>query len=245
MQQLSFAPRATSKPDADTASNAATASQPPQAAAPVDAKGTRPRQDAASSPKAPRKGVVDPSPPPAPVVPAWRNDAAAIASIIESRTYQDTVSPVARLYFAYFERGPDLEGLDHYVAQHEGGRPLEAIADEFAGSQEIELRYGALDDAAFVDRVLRNVFDGAGNEQLRQLWIERLQSGAMSRGQMMLAFSEGAAFRAATANEVLVSLAYAEIFGRHAEPTELSRWVAFLDAGNSADAFVRGLLAAR
>jgi hypothetical protein len=152
---------------------------------------------------------------------------------------------VARLYFAYFERGPDVDGLDYYVAQREGGRELDAIANEFAGSREIGMRYGELDDAAFVDRVFRNVFDGAGDAQQRASWIAQLESGAMTRGQMMLAFSESAAFRTAVANEVFVSVAYAEILGRAADPAELSHWVGFLDAGHSGEAVIQGLLATR
>jgi hypothetical protein len=179
------------------------------------------------------------------VIPAWRDDADAIASVLESRTYQDTASPVARLYFAYFGRGPDVEGFDYYIAQREGGRLLDAISDEFAGSRETELRYGSLDNAAFVDRVFRNIFGGAGDAEQRASWIAQLDSGALTRGQMMLAFTESAAFRAAVANEVFVSMAYAEILGRSADPSELSHWVGSLDAGNSREAVIRGLLASR
>jgi hypothetical protein len=107
------------------------------------------------------------------------------------------------------------------------------------------MRYGELGNAAFVDRVFRSVFDDAGDAQQRAHWIAHLDSGAMTRGQVMLAFSESPAFRAAIANEVFVSIAYTEIFGRSADPTELSRWVAFLDAGNSGEAVIQGLLASR
>jgi hypothetical protein len=187
----------------------------------------------------------DPASPPASVTPVWRDDAKAIAAAIEAPEFLDNATPVARLYFAYFGRSPDVEGFDYYVAQREGGRLLDAISDEFAGSREIELRYGALDNAAYVERVFRNVFGESGDAQQRENWVAQLDSGAMTRGQMMVAFSESPAFRSASANEVFVSIAYTEIFGRRADAEELSRWVAFLDAGNSSQAVIQGLLASR
>jgi hypothetical protein len=112
---------------------------------------------------------------------------------------------VARLYFAYFDRTPDIEGFDYCITQRERGRHLDPIADEWASSREIEMRYGSLD----------------------------------------IAFSESPAFRAASANEVFVSIAYAEILGRSAAPAQLTPRVGFLDAGNSGEAVIRALLAAR
>jgi hypothetical protein len=182
---------------------------------------------------------------PAAVVPVWRDDPEAIASVIESPEFLDTASPVARLYLAYFGRGPDAEGLNYYVAQREGGRDLDAISAEFAGSREIELRFGDLDNGAFVERMFRNVFGDAGSAEQRAGWVAQLDSGAMTRGQVMLAFSESDAFRTASANEVFVSIAYTEIFGREPLPTELARWVAVLDAGSSGEAVIRSLLASR
>lgn len=244
---VSYAPRVPVTESPATKSTAAAASRQAVAngAGATDAKAARRITPPPRSPKAPRRFTADPARKPAPVVPAWRDDAVAIAAVIESSAYQDMVSPIARLYFGYFERSPDVEGLDYYVAQREGGRELDAIANEFAGSREIGVRYGTLDDAAFVDRVFRNVFDGAGDEQQRAYWIGQLESGAMTRGQMMVAFSESPAFRAAIANEVFVSLAYAEILGRCAEPAELTRWVRFLDAGHPGTAVIQGLLATR
>lgn len=244
---VSYAPRVPVTESPTTKSSAAADSQQAVATGSkaADASAARRITPPSRSPKAPRRPADDSARKPAPVVPAWRDDAVAIAAVIESSAYQDIVSPIARLYFGYFERSPDVEGLDYYVAQREGGRDLDAIANEFAGSREIGMRYGTLDDAAFVDRVFRNVFDGAGDEQQRAYWIGQLESGAMTRGQMMLAFSESPAFRAAIANEVFVSLAYAEILGRYPEPAELSRWVRLLDAGHSGTIVIQGLVATR
>ena len=177
--------------------------------------------------------------------PGSKAHAEVIASNIASEEFQDVVSPLARLYLAYFNRPPDYEGFDYYIGERERGEPLDAIAEEFAGSLEFDQRYGSVDNASFVDRVFQNVFDGPGDAAQRAYWIGQLESGNMTRGQVMLAFSESPAFRAATGNEVLVATAYAETLGRAPDPADFARWVGFLDAGNPPQALIDGLLADR
>jgi hypothetical protein len=174
-----------------------------------------------------------------------KTPAQAIASRLDSDEFADAISPVTRLYFGYFDRAPDYEGLDYYIGERERGTPLDAIAQEFAGSLEFELRYGELDNAGFVDRVYHNVFGAPGDAAQRAYWIDRLDSGAMTRGQVMLAFSESPEFRALTGNEVFVTTAYAETLRRAPDAAELSRWVRFLDSGNPRGAVIAALLANR
>ena len=178
----------------------------------------------------------------APATPAQRSYAQVVAQYIESPQIQDTVTPLARLYFATLDRHPDLEGLDWYIDQRAHGRTLESIADEFAGSSEFNMRYGAVSNEAFVDQVFENVFGVPPDAAQRAYWIDQLDSG-VSRGRVMLAFSEGTDFRSLTANEVFVAIAYAETLRRMPDDAAFARWVAFLDAGNSRDAVIAGLLA--
>lgn len=168
----------------------------------------------------------------------------AIASSIGSDNSEETVAPVARLYFAYFNRAPDYEGFDYYIDEHGGGRPLDAIAEEFAGSREFEMRYGSVDNAAFIDRVYQNVVGGPADAAQRAYWLGQLDSGSVTRGELMLAFSESAAFRALIGDEVFVTMAYAETLRRAPDPAELLHWLGFLDDGNPRVAVIDGLLAA-
>jgi hypothetical protein len=243
--RVTTTPQAELTANAEAASAVAVVSRPPPAIAFIGASATRPAVDAARRPATPGIAAIVPAPPTEQAILDSDDGSEAIAAVIESPAFQDTVSPLVRLYLAYFERVPDYEGLDYYIGQRERGRLLDDIADEFAMSRETGMRYGSLDNAAFVDRVYRNVFDGEGDAQQRASWLAQLESGAMTRGQMMLAFSESAAFRTATANEVFVSMAYAEILGRAVPPGELTHWVGFLDAGNSTEAVIQGLLATR
>jgi len=117
------------------------------------------------------------------------------------------MAPVARLYLAYFQRLPDSEGFEYYIDERDGGRPLADIADDFAGSREFAQRYGALDNAQFLDRIARNVVEsgremGEIDAEQRAQWLAQLDSGALTRGQVMLELSEGDGFRVATGDEV-------------------------------------------
>lgn len=179
------------------------------------------------------------------LAPGSKAHSEAIAGNIASQEVQEVVTPLARLYLAYFGRVPDYEGLDYYIGERDRGEPLDAIADEFAGSAEFNARYGALDNAAFVDLVYRNVFGFPAGAQERAYWVDLMESGRLTRGQLMLINSESPGYVAMTANEVFVAIAYAEALGRAPDPAELSRWVTFLDGGNPREAVVEELLADR
>ena len=182
--------------------------------------------------------TVSGAPPPPRFVPdeavrALATQAQAIAASAESAEPQDPLPPLSRLYLAFFGRPPDFEGLSYYLDERDGGASLAAIAEEFAGSTEFDQRYGTVDNAAFVERVYRNVTGGPGEASQRALWAAALDSGAINRGQLMLAFSEGTEFRTITDNEVFVTAAYAQALHRAPDPAEFSSAVDLLDSGQS------------
>jgi hypothetical protein len=214
-------------------------------AATVDSAQSKPRPGGGAQPATTGKRLVeDPALPVRQFPRGSKAHVQAIAEAVDSEESRKTVAPLARLYFAFFDRAADYEGLNYYIEERDAGSSLESIAAEFAGSEEFRLRYGALDNAAFIDRVYRNVFDALPDAAHRAYWIGQLDSG-MSRGQVMVAFSESEAFRVASGNEVFVTMAFAEALRRAPEPDEFSRWVRFLDAGKPREALIAGLLAPR
>lgn len=106
----------------------------------------------------------------------------------------DRAGPVARLYLAYFERDADLDGLRYWIGS---GLSHQAVSDAFAASDEFRARYGALSDEAFLDRVYANVLGRAPDGDGRAYWLGELARG-ISRGSIMLGFSESAEFIART-----------------------------------------------
>ena len=77
--------------------------------------------------------------------------------------------------------------------------------DEFAGSREFAQLYGAVDNARFLDLIAQNVDSGIDPDQRAQ-WLAQLDSGALTRGQVMLALSESDDFRELAHGHVLVAI---------------------------------------
>ncbi len=98
-----------------------------------------------------------------------------------------------RLYAAFFERQPDRGGFEFWLASYNrlGG---ERIAEAFARSEEFVDRFGRISDGAFVDLVYDHVLCRTPDRAGRSFWTTRLRDG-LSRGEVMLAFSDSDEFR--------------------------------------------------
>ena len=166
-----------------------------------------------------------------------------IGDFLSSPEFQGVIAPVARLYFAFFLRVPDYQGLTYWIARYRGGDSLESIADYFAASPEFAQTYGALDNGAFVDRVYENVLDRAPEAAGRAFWKGELDSGARTRGEVMLGFSESGEYRQAVSSQVYVTLTYTGMLQRGPDPNGFDFWVDYLDRGNSGIALIDGFLA--
>ncbi|HYC36632.1 MAG TPA: DUF4214 domain-containing protein [Usitatibacter sp.] len=172
-----------------------------------------------------------------------RTRSAVVESFFNSGEYQGTISPVARLYFAYFLRVPDYAGLAYWIGRFRSEGTLDGISNYFAASPEFAQKYGALDNAQFVTRIYLNVLGRAPDAQGLAYWTGQLASGARTRGQVMLGFSESAEYRALVANEVAVTMIYMGMLRRGPDGGGFSYWVDYLDRGNNGLALIDGFLA--
>ncbi len=101
---------------------------------------------------------------------------------------------IERLYRAYFDRSADQGGLDFWLEQFVGGADLGVLSQEFAGSAEFVATYGELDNAGFVDLVYLNVLGRLPDDAGRSFWLDRLDTGSNTRGEVMIGFSESPEF---------------------------------------------------
>ena len=108
---------------------------------------------------------------------------------------------VYRLYRAYFLREPDATGFEHWLGRYRAGVSLTSISDAFAQSTEFTSRYGALGNLQFVTLVYANVLGRAPDPGGLQHWLTHL-AGGMTRGTLMINFSDSPEFRALTADGV-------------------------------------------
>lgn len=109
-------------------------------------------------------------------------------------TPQSTIDgQLIRLYRAYVQRNPDQGGFLFWRRALLNGVGLVEISDLFAQSDEFNARYGTLTDDQFVDQIYNNVLGRPADAGGRTYWIQQLANG-VTRGEVMVAFSESAEF---------------------------------------------------
>ena len=165
-----------------------------------------------------------------------------IESFFNSAEFQNTTAPVTRLYFAYFLRIPDYGGLTFWVTQYRNGTTLNAISQSFSQSQEFNTRYGSLDNSAFVSLVYNNVLGRTPDAGGLTFWTNQLNTAAMTRGQVMLAFSESPEYRGGIFNEVYVTQVYIGMLRRSPDQSGFGFWLGRLDGGESGLSLISSFL---
>lgn len=99
-------------------------------------------------------------------------------------------SQLWRLYQAFFLRQPDRRGLEYWVGVRQGGSSLSDVAYSFASGPEFQRLYGDLTDSDFVQLIYDNVLCRTPDGEGFSYWTGRLQTGAMTRPQMLINFTE-------------------------------------------------------
>lgn len=98
---------------------------------------------------------------------------------------------IRRLYLAFFLRAAEAAGFEYWL---DSDQPMNSIAQLFAESAEFQARYGSLSDEDYVERVYLNVLKRASDSGGKAYWVELLSNG-VTRGQVMLAFSNADEFK--------------------------------------------------
>ncbi len=120
-----------------------------------------------------------------------REDAAAF---IESRSADLWMDEIFRLYQATFDRLPDLGGFGTWMNQLSNGRDYLDVVQSFIGAPEFTLTYGATDNGEFVTLLFQNVLGRAPGAAGYDYWVGELDSGALTRAEVVRGFAESAEF---------------------------------------------------
>jgi len=154
------------------------------------------------------------------------------------------VAPVTRLYFAYFNRIPDYAGLQFWVDYYKTGHPLEEISNAFANSPEFINTYGPLNNSQFVTLVYQNVLGRAPDQAGFDFYVNQLNTNQLTRGQVMLSFSESAEYIQRSYNQVYVTMMYVGMLRRSPDQAGFDFWVGWLAGGNSGLSLIGGFVTA-
>jgi len=144
--------------------------------------------------------------------------------LVESDECQDRNGAVLRMYKAFFARNADAGGYLYWLGQLRGGLSRSAMAERLAQSDEFTRRYARLGNRAFVDAVYRNVLGRAPDSRGSSYWTGRLDRRVISRGRVMLLFSESAENRRRLALPVAVTVVHTAMLRRMPTPEAIAIW---------------------
>lgn len=168
--------------------------------------------------------------------------AAVVEQFLLSPEFSQNISPVARLYFAYFLRLPDYTGLMYWVNSYTQGTPLNDVSNAFAASAEFQQRYGSLSNAQFVQMIYQNVLGRAPDASGLAYWTTEIDAGRFTRGQVMTGFSESVEYKQIQANSVYVTMVYIGLLRRAPDQSGYDYWVARMNQGNSGQELINQFL---
>ncbi len=167
--------------------------------------------------------------------------AQTVQNFFDSAEFQVTRAPIVRLYFAYFNRIPDYGGLMFHSTRLKQGVELKTISGDFSGSQEFQNTYGALSNGQFVTLVYQNVLGRAPDAGGYQNWLNALNNG-MTRGEMMMGFSESVEYKSSSYKKVYVTMSYVGLLRRSPEQAGFDGWLTYLNQGGSGLAMLEGFI---
>ncbi len=133
---------------------------------------------------------------------------------------------IQRLYGAVFDRAPDAAGQAFWVNQlTSGARGLRQIADAMIDiSPEFTETYGDLDNLGFINQLYLNVQDRPGEAGGVAFWTGQLDSRALTRGGVVVGFSESLEYRTATGSSVPLDRLYCAFFLRNPDAGGKNFW---------------------
>lgn len=162
---------------------------------------------------------------------------AALADIIAANP---SAAMVDRLYLAFFQRFPDDEGWDHWIDVRADGSELEDIAEWFARSTEFSTRYDTADFSTFLDRLYLDVLGRNPDESGKAYWLAKLADGEVSRGTIVVYFSESAEMLRVAAPRTELTIIRRALGQDRPSEQEVEAWTA-LRATTDLEAAIAGL----
>lgn len=142
---------------------------------------------------------------------------------------------VIRLYLSYFDRAPEPAGLAYWVGRRDDGTAsLASISSFFSKSAEFEALYGGTTNAEFVTLVYQNVLDRNPEASGLAYWKGRLDQGTITRGNLMLAFSESIEGKIHLHGEVIASDIWTTVIRAQPTDAEVAFYAGHVDSGGTA-----------
>jgi Tol biopolymer transport system component len=177
---------------------------------------------------------------------AWRGRVEAgsadvstlIAHLASDPAYAERRAPLIRLYWAFFLRRPDSSGLTFWLGRYQRGTSLTRIAQSFAVSSEFTRRYGDVSNRQYVELVYRNIFEREPDAAGLAFWTGRLDRRLLSRGAVIVQFSESSEGKRRLAGPTNISLITMAMLGKVPDAATWDALYPTVDGGEAAAAWI-------
>jgi len=103
-----------------------------------------------------------------------------------------SLEQVQRAYVAYYNRPGDPGGVEYWANRLDLGESLNNIIDAFANSPEAEALYSGVATADLITSVYNQAFGRSPEDDGRDYWSNRIDSGELSAAEALLTIVEGA-----------------------------------------------------
>jgi Tol biopolymer transport system component len=165
-----------------------------------------------------------------------------VADLARASGWSAKRAPAIRLYWAFFLREPDTGGINYWIGRLQAGKTLSSVAQFFAKSPEFKSKYGSLNDSDFVKLVYVNVLSRQADAAGLAHWVAKLDGG-MSRGGMMIQFSESSEGKRKLGPQTDVVLLSLAMLRKVPAASDFTAWRAGITGGGSMEDVVTKVMA--
>ncbi len=114
------------------------------------------------------------------------------------KSKDDATGQMFRVYNAAFARFPDSDGLKYWINKNSSGENSNRqVADSFLVSEEFKSTYGEdVNTGTYVNNLYKNILGRDADKVGYHYWVDQLDSGQETRGELFLGFAESIEYKA-------------------------------------------------
>lgn len=158
------------------------------------------------------------------------NAAQLTEQFILSDEFTGQISPLARLYYAAFNRIPDAAGLLYWIEEAQRGKTLSDIASSFVASPEYTNLYGANSStSAYLDTLYQNIYNRAPDAAGKEYWMNEMDNNGFSRADVLVSFANAPELINAKNKDIEVILRYHGVTGTAPNQDQINAAVSAAD----------------
>jgi hypothetical protein len=153
-------------------------------------------------------------------------------ALLNSNEFNTRVAPVIRLYVAYYRQVPSYATLSSWMATFAQNPAIGQLSLAVWQAGNFQQVYAGLSNAAFIDKLFRNMMQRSLSTDELNSWVAQLDAG-LSRPGAIARLAASAEYIWHSQPTVEVAAVYAGLLRRSPNLAELLGWLGAAEAGRS------------